>query len=134
LAFLNRTFDAIAATSTPPSPDEFEQIVWAAIDTAFSEPVTPSDDVADYAATQTLAELFRNEGYDGIAYKSAFGAKAFSVALFDLDCAKQLNGQLHSAESVEFKFSKNPCDQYFINDDGNEVRVVITDIRPIPDG
>lgn len=48
LAFLNRTFDAFTSTtSTTPSPDEFEKIVWAAIDTAFSAPVTESDDVAN---------------------------------------------------------------------------------------
>lgn len=51
LAFRNRVF--MIATGT----------LWAAIDTTFSEPVTDSDDSADYAATQIIAELFRDEGY-----------------------------------------------------------------------
>jgi hypothetical protein len=29
------------------------------------------DDTAEYAATQTIAELFHSEGYDGVAYKTA---------------------------------------------------------------
>jgi hypothetical protein len=48
-------------------PDEkIDDVVWAEIDRAFSEPVTKNDDTDAYAPTQTLAELFRHEGYDGI--------------------------------------------------------------------
>jgi RES domain-containing protein len=130
-AFLNRTIDELASGKTYP-PDELEKIVWAAIDTAFSEPVTDSDDVADYAATQTLAELFRSEGYDGVAYKSAFGKDGYSVALFDLDSARQLNAELYKVEGVEFKFSDNPVDQYFFKDDGTAFRTVIVSIEPVP--
>lgn len=68
LAYGSRIFDASGALSSPPEGD-FEKIVWAAIDSAFSQPVTDSDDIADYAATQIIAELFHQEGYDGVAYK-----------------------------------------------------------------
>jgi hypothetical protein len=50
-----------------------ERAVWIDIDNAFSRPVTASDDRADYAPTQILAELFRSHGYDAIGYKSQFG-------------------------------------------------------------
>jgi hypothetical protein len=131
LAYLNRTFDDLES-SKPLPPDEVEKIVWAAIDGAFAEPVTDTDDLADYAPTQTLAELFRSEGYDGVAYKSAFGEDGYSIALFDLDSASQLNGVLYKTKSVEFKFSENPLDQYFLDDDGNAVRNVIVSVRPVP--
>jgi RES domain len=58
-------------------PENIDRVVWAAIDDAFSEPVSPTDEVADYAATQVIAELFRSIGYDGVGYKSAFGEDAF---------------------------------------------------------
>jgi RES domain len=131
LAFGNRIFDAVGATMSAPSPDEFEKIVWAAIDSAFSAPVTEADDVADYAPTQVLAELFRSEGYDGVAYKSAFGDDGFSVALFELDSARQLNGALHEVKSVKFEFSENPLDQYFIADDGKVVRNIVVSFAPV---
>ena len=131
LAYSKRTFDELVSGKTP-SPDEFEKIVWAEIDTAFSEPVTESDDLAEYAATQTLAELFRSEGYDGVAYKSAFGEDGYNVALFDLDSARQLNGTLHEVTSVEFKFSENFRDQYFIDDNGSTIRTVIESVGPVP--
>ena len=60
--------------------------VWRDIDRAFSEPVTDSDDHADYATTQLIAELFRKNGFDGIAYRSALG-QGHNVALFDLNAA-----------------------------------------------
>ena len=88
-------------------PDhEIDEIVWARIDLAFAEGVTASDDMAEYAATQTIAELFRSEGYNGIQYKSAFGKDAFSVALFDLDAAVQLDGTLYKTKSAEFIFEQ----------------------------
>jgi hypothetical protein len=104
--------------SAPPTDTEVDEIVWAAIDRAFAQPVTHSDDVADYAATQTIAELFRNEGYDGVGYKSPFGAEGYSVVLFDIKSARQINGLLYKVESVDFKFSDNVVDHYTVKDDG----------------
>lgn len=66
---------------------EKEAAVWAEIDEAFSEPVTGSDDRAEYAPTQVLAEVFRNAGYDAIGYRSQFGDDGdrggYNVAIFD---------------------------------------------------
>jgi RES domain len=132
LAYGSRTFDALSGKLSLPDEIDIEKIVWAAIDTAFSQPVTESDDLAEYAATQIIAELFRREGYDGIAYKSAFGDDGFSLALFDLDDARQVNGMLYRVETVEFKFNKNPLDEYFIQENGTVVRNVITAIYPMP--
>jgi hypothetical protein len=42
------------------------------INDAFAEPVTNTDDGADYAPTQILGELFKCAGYDGIRYKSKY--------------------------------------------------------------
>jgi RES domain len=53
-----------------PTDDEMVSLVWEEINDAFSEPVTDSDNIADYAPTQIVAELFRRAGYDGIRYKS----------------------------------------------------------------
>jgi len=86
------------------SDDEVDTVVWASIDQAFSQPVAKTDDTAEYASTQTIAELFKSEGYDGVAYKSAFGADAFSVALFDIDAAKQVDCTLYRTDAVEPKF------------------------------
>jgi hypothetical protein len=113
-----------------PAPSEVDDIVWAAIDGAFSQPVTSTDDYADYAPTQILAELFRSEGYDGLAYKSAFGETGYNLALFDIDSAIQINGFLHTVEKVAFKFSDDPRDQYFMKD-GDVTRMVITSIEPV---
>jgi RES domain-containing protein len=90
----------------PPSPEEVDDIVWAAIDTAFEEPVTRADDTAEYAATQTIAELFRTEGHDGIAYTSAFGDDGYNVALFDLDSARQVDETVHETKAINFTFEE----------------------------
>lgn len=113
---LNRTFDARTAMLSPLTPEQVHEAVWAAIDGAFSKPVADNtdNDVADYAPTQILAELFRSEGYDGVAYKSAFGENGYNVALFDLDCAKQVNGMLYKVQSIEVKFGDTPRSEYFI--------------------
>jgi len=69
-----------------PGAEQKRLAVWRDIDRAFSRPVTASDDRADYAATQFIAEVFRRHGFDGIAYRSSFGP-GHNIALFDLDAA-----------------------------------------------
>ena len=68
-----------------PDRTDREQAVWSDIDKAFSAPADRSDDAADYAPTQVLAELFRSLGYDGVAYRSAFGEDGYNVAIFNID-------------------------------------------------
>lgn len=46
----------------PADRERAEKAVWIDIDNAFSQPVTLSDDAADYVPTQILAELFRDAG------------------------------------------------------------------------
>jgi RES domain len=71
-----------------PPPAERERSVWTDIDLGFAEPVDRSDDVADYAPTQIIAELFKREGYDGIKYRSALSDTAHNIALFDITAAE----------------------------------------------
>lgn len=96
-----------------PTPTEIEKAVWFDIDRAFAEPMTRSDDSADYVATQILAELFKREGFGGIAYKSNFGEDGYNVALFEIDAADLMNCGLYKINNINIKFSEqdNP---YFI--------------------
>ncbi|MFN3628035.1 MAG: RES family NAD+ phosphorylase [Parvibaculum sp.] len=89
-----------------PTSVDIEKTVWAHIDHAFSRPVTRSDNTAEYAATQILAEVFRSEGYDGIIYKSAFSAEGYNVALFDLDCARQMDSSIFEVRNAVFDFEE----------------------------
>jgi hypothetical protein len=88
-----------------PTPEEREKAVWVAIDRAFSRPVTSSDDVADYVPTQILAELFKTEGYDGVAYRSSLGP-GHNIALFDLDMADLIGCLLFEVKGISFKFEQ----------------------------
>ena len=96
-----------------PPPEEIENAVWSYIDRAFAEPMTRSDDTADYAATQIIAELFKRAGVDGIAYKSNFGEDGYNIALFDIDAADLINCGLYKVDNIDMKFSEqdNP---YFV--------------------
>jgi RES domain-containing protein len=85
-----------------PSAPERERAVWADIDRAFATPINPSDDVADYAPTQIVAELFRTRGLDGIAYRSSLST-GHNLALFDVDSVELESCQLVDVERVEFK-------------------------------
>lgn len=81
------------------------QSVWADIDRAFSQPVSPSDDTADYVPTQIIADLFKSKGYDGIIYRSAFGG-GYNVALFDLEMAELSNCGLYTVKDLKFDFGQ----------------------------
>ncbi len=114
-----------------PDASKREEAVWRQIDRAFSEPTTAADDTADYVPTQVIAELFRNEGYDGIAYKSAFGKKGYNVVLFDPADAELTSCILFEAKFLKFRFeqSGNP---YWVEKDGSLKTVYVADVRPLP--
>lgn len=84
--------------------DEVNESVWAHIDFAFSRPVTRSDNTAEYAATQIIAEVFRSQGYDGVIYKSAFAISGYNIALFDLEAALQTESYLFQVSKATFEF------------------------------
>lgn len=94
-----------------PSPEEREKTVWKDIDSAFSRPVTVSDDTADYVPTQIIAELFKDNGFDGLGYRSSLG-DGFNIVLFDIDAAEIINCFLYKIDSVSFEFSQD-ANPYF---------------------
>lgn len=92
------------AEADPELPADTDKYVWASIDEAFSQPVTDTDSKADYAATQALAEVFAEEGLDGVIYRSVFSAKGKNVAVFDLDSAALVDSALFKVKGAHFEF------------------------------
>lgn len=103
-----------------PDAPEREKAVWAQIDSAFSEPTRVGDDTADYVPTQVISELFKNNGCDGVAYKSAFEEKGYNVALFNIEDADITLCSLHEVKSVKFSFSQTDNPSYRIIDDDDD--------------
>lgn len=105
------TFSHILGEEKPDAARK-EKAVWIDIDNAFSRPVTRTDDAADYAPTQILAELFRNAGYDGLVYRSQFGdneekgMKGYNVVLFNCDDADAINCAPYEVRKVEIVASE----------------------------
>jgi RES domain-containing protein len=95
-----------------PKPEERERAVWRDIDRAFCEPVTHTDDTADYAPSQIVAEFFRENGLDGVAYGSSLGP-GHNVVLFDTEAATLVNCGLVQVRAVKLDLSlaANP---YFV--------------------
>jgi RES domain len=86
------------------TPDERERFVWWCMNYAFSEPVTRSDDTADYAPTQVIAEAFRQDGSDGLVYGSTLGTGR-TVAMFDLEAANVGKCRVYRVDEVKLKFT-----------------------------
>ncbi len=102
-----------------PASEEKEQAVWADIDRAFSKPITVNDRIADYVPTQIIAELFKNEGFDGISYKSMLG-DGYNVALFDIDSATLVNCNLFEVKSLSFDFQQS-ANPYVVRKESSEL-------------
>lgn len=96
-----------------PDTKEKEIAVWRDIDRAFSRPITNNDNEAGYIPTQILAELFKNNGFDGIAYRSSLG-KGHNIALFDINVADIINCTLFEVKQVSFDFSQS-SNTYFVS-------------------
>lgn len=102
-----------------PEAAERAEAVWAHIDRAFAEPTMRDDDIADYAPTQILAELFKRAGADGVVYKSQFGDESFNVCLFDPNAADLVNCGLFEVKAVKMTF-KQTDDFYFVTENAAE--------------
>lgn len=108
LVLVDCSRNGLAEGDAGPSP-ETDKHVWASIDEAFSQPVTDTDSKADYAATQALAEVFAEEGLDGVIYRSVFSAQGKNVAVFDLDAATLVDSSLFKVKGAHFEFE--PADE-----------------------
>ena len=86
-----------------------ESHTWQSIDHAFSVPIShdarDETELAEYAATQVLAETFQEAGFDGLRYGSILGGGA-SIALFELSSAQIVERQVHMLESVSMEFEQ----------------------------
>ena len=87
-------------------PEAKEKAVWIEIDNAFSRPVRHSDDVAYYAPTQILAELFRDAGYDAIVYRSQFGEKEYNIVLFKVKDAEPITAIPCRVTGINIEFDE----------------------------
>ena len=96
-----------------PAPEKRAIAVWRDIDKAFSMPVASNETTTDYVPTQIIAELFKNNGFDGIAYRSSLGEE-HNITLFDLDAADLINRILYEAKKVSFDFGQTG-NTYFIS-------------------
>jgi RES domain-containing protein len=85
-----------------------ERLAWAEINDAFSRPVAPSDNLADYAPTQIVSEVFRRAGYHGLVYRSGVDKhkRGGNVALFDVRYATFKRSSLYKTRSVNLEFRK----------------------------
>ena len=62
---------------------------------------------------QTLAEVFKRHGFDGVAYQSSYGEKGFNVALFDIEDAGIINCGLYRIKDVSVVMEEE-CAPYFV--------------------
>jgi RES domain-containing protein len=88
---------------THPPRDEWDKYVWRGINAAFREPVTRTDDLADYAPTQVIAEAMRGAGYSGIVYGSSIsrGGGGKNIVLFDLGSIHLRDRYIVRVDSVD---------------------------------
>ncbi|WET74117.1 RES family NAD+ phosphorylase [Rhizobium croatiense] len=94
----------LAYLFTEPSDAEALKATWAFIDEAFSRPVSREDaDVALYAPTQILAELFREAGFDGVSYRSQFGDAGKNIALFDVSTVRVVSCAPFEVQAVKIE-------------------------------
>lgn len=102
-----------------PTPERAKQAAWHFIGEAYSTPVTLDDDPKGYLPTQILAELFKSEGLDGIAFRSSVEARKSgkevdnepgesNIVLFNLDDVKQIGGHVAEVTGFDITIDSGP--------------------------
>lgn len=86
-----------------PSATKLYQYVWNDISRAFSRPVSRDDEQSTYLPTQILAEAFKAEGFDGLAYRSGL-ERGTNVVLFNVRVAKLTHRFVYTLKKVRYDF------------------------------
>jgi len=118
----DRTEDRLSIYFVEPEPEKRAEVIWDEINFAFSKPIQNTDSTADYVPTQIIAEMFREAGYDGIAYSSCLGTGT-NVALFDLGAADIYSCSLHHVKSVSYRHEKSKLKGGHYVNSANHLRV-----------
>ena len=103
-----------------PSPQAIERATWIRIDKAFSTPVTSSEKTTEYVPTQILAELFAENGYEAIIYRSHFVKGGYNIAVFDVDAADIVVCSPYEVKKVGIEF-RQVGNTWYLKDDGTMV-------------
>lgn len=85
-----------------PPPEECLKAAWTDIDNDFARPITENDRSADYVPTQILAEFFKENGFDGILFKSSV-ADGHNLVLFDPDGVEIVHRQVVEIKKVSYE-------------------------------
>jgi hypothetical protein len=96
---------------TEPDSASKEKGVWGDVGHAFSKPVTYDEPHLDYVPTQILSEVFRDQGFDGVAYRSLLDKKGKNIALFDLSAAHITETCLYRVERAALESAKIESEQ-----------------------
>jgi hypothetical protein len=89
------------------SAGKVDSCVWDDISGAFARPVNREDQEDAYLATQILAEAFKAEGFDGIAYRSGL-ERGTNIVLFDVNVAEPIRRFLYTLKKVRYDFEAAP--------------------------
>ena len=85
------------------STEQIDRCVWNDISRAFSRAVTREDQESAYLPTQILAEAFKAEGFDGVAYRSGL-ERGTNIVLFDVGVAKLIHRVVYALKKVRYDF------------------------------
>ena len=90
-----------------PSAEKLDRYVWNDISKAFSRPVNREDQEHAYLPTQILAEAFKAEGFDGLAYRSGL-ERGTNIVLFNVRAAKLIHRFVYTLKKVRYEFEGVP--------------------------
>jgi RES domain-containing protein len=84
------------------NPAKRESYIWGEICEAFSRPVTRNESRAHYAPTQIIAEMFRTNGLDGLAYKSSLKRSGLNIAIFDQTAVRMFRASIFHVKLISY--------------------------------
>lgn len=103
-----------------PSAEKVELYVWNDISRAFARPVNREEKESAYIPTQILAEAFKAEDFDGLAYQSSL-SRGTNLVLFDKKVAKLVRSYAYTLKKVRYDFDAVPnYGIYLRKPDGHE--------------
>lgn len=83
------------------------RLVFHEMSQEIAKPIRRNDSTLEYLPTQFISEFIKNEGYDGVAYKSTIKQDGYNFALYDEKLVECIDVETVEVTDIEYKTQKD---------------------------
>ena len=104
--YITKNLNVIDITSERDEHNPYEDEMRSVINFELSRPINPSEADMEYIPTQFLAEMIKNQGFDGIIFNSSMGPGR-NITIFKEDHIQVVKTELYLVDDIKYQYRRS---------------------------